>query len=66
MYISNMTHFINETMNIPKQIPKEAREMAAFMSLVIDESTQQHSTSVIDTGIRCFRKNVSAPLIVSY
>ncbi len=43
-------------MNIPKQIPKEAREMAGFISLVIDESTNRHSASVIDTGIRCFKK----------
>ena len=51
-----MPHLINETMNIPKHIPKEAREMAGFISLVIDESTKPHNSSVIDTGLRCFKK----------
>jgi hypothetical protein len=68
MFITNMTHFLDETMNIPKQIPKEAREMAGFISLVIDESTKRLSTTVIDTGIRCFKKkcfgNINAELLV--
>jgi len=33
-----MTHFLNEEGNIPKQMPKEARELASFFALVIDET----------------------------
>ena len=51
-----MTNFMDETRDLPERIPKEAREMAGFISLVIDESTTRFGVSVIDTGIRCFRK----------
>ena len=37
-------------------IPKEAREISAFFSLVIDETMEKFPTSLTSTGIRCFRK----------
>ena len=40
MYISNMQHFLDKTPNIPKQMPKEARELASFMALVVDSTTK--------------------------
>jgi hypothetical protein len=40
MYISQMPHFLDETGDIPKQMPKEARELASFMALVIDATTK--------------------------
>lgn len=57
MYISNMTHFLDEAGNIPKQMPKEARELANFLALVVDETTKESSSLVICTTIRCFTKN---------
>ena len=56
MYITNMTHFLDESGNIPKQMPKEARELANFLALVVDETTKEPSKSVIHTTIRCFKK----------
>jgi hypothetical protein len=56
MYITNMTHLIDETGNIPSQGPKEARELASFMALVVDESTKEYDSSVAFTSLRCFRK----------
>jgi len=56
MYITNMTHFIDETGNIPTKMPKEARELASFMALVVDETTKESASSVIYSGIRCFKK----------
>jgi hypothetical protein len=56
MYISNMTHFLDETGNIPKQMPKEARELASFMALVVDTITKNSPTSLTSTDIRCFEK----------
>ncbi len=55
MYISNMRHFIDEDGYIPTQMPKEARELASFHALVVDETTKSKSPVVL-TGIRCFRK----------
>ena len=51
-----MNHFLNESGNIPKQMPKEARELASFLALVIDESTKEFSLKPISTNIRCFQK----------
>jgi hypothetical protein len=56
MYISNMTHFLDEKGNIPKQMPKEARELASFFALVIDTATQKLPNKLTPTDIRCFEK----------
>jgi len=51
-----MPHFLDETGNIPKQMPKEARELASFMALVVDTTTKNSHTSLTSTDIRCFEK----------
>ena len=55
MYISNMTHFIDETGNIPTNQHKSARELANFHALVVDETTKSTS-GVVLTDMRCFKK----------
>ena len=42
MYISNMTHFLDETGNIPDAMPKEARHLASFHALVVDFATKKY------------------------
>ena len=54
MYISNMQHFLNETGNIPKQMPKEARELVSFFALVIDTTVKINPSIITPTDIRCF------------
>ena len=56
MYISNMQHFLDETGNIPKQMPKEARELASFMALVVDTTTKSCPKTLTLKDIRCFEK----------
>jgi methionyl-tRNA synthetase len=56
MYISNMTHFLDEQGNIPKQMPKEAREHANFMALVVDNTTKNYPQTLTSTNTRCFEK----------
>ena len=51
-----MTHFLDETGNIPPEMPKEARELASFMALVVDETTKLLPTRLTPTEIRCFEK----------
>jgi len=41
---------------ITKGVPKEAREISAFFSLVIDETMEKLPSMLTSTGIRCFRK----------
>ena len=56
MYISNMQHFLDETGNIPIQMPKQARELASFMAFVVDTTTKTLSSTLTSTDIRCFNK----------
>jgi hypothetical protein len=51
-----MTHFLDETGNIPKQMPKQARELASFMALVVDTTTKNIPFTLTQTDIRCFEK----------
>ena len=51
-----MQHFLDESGNIPKQIPQEARELASFMALVVDTTTQTLPSTLTSTDIRCFQK----------
>ena len=51
-----MQHSPDSTGNIPKKVPKEAREISAFFSLVIDETFEKLSKELTPTTIRCFRK----------
>ena len=56
MYISNMQHFLDKKGDIPKQMPKEARELASFLALVIDTTTKNSPFTLTQTDIRCFEK----------
>jgi hypothetical protein len=47
---------LNESSDLSKHIPKEAREISAFFSLVIDETMDKLPTTLTSTGIRCFKK----------
>ena len=46
----------DETRDIQKHIPKEAREISAFFSLVINETIKTMPSILTSTGIRYFRK----------
>ncbi|MBE9509394.1 MAG: hypothetical protein IMY71_00840 [Bacteroidetes bacterium] len=56
MYITKMIHNLDEKGNVPKQMHKEAKELASFMALVADETTKQKPSVDIQTDIRCFEK----------
>jgi hypothetical protein len=51
-----MTHFLDEQGSIPKQMPKPAREMANFLALIVDFTTQNKPSTLSSTEIRCFNK----------
>jgi len=56
MNISNMTHSLDVQGEIPKKMPKEARELASFFALVIDTTTNINPKRLSSTQIRCFEK----------
>ena len=56
MGISRMHNFLDEAGKLPKRLPKEAREISAFFSLVIDETMKTMPSTLSSTWIRCFGK----------
>ncbi len=54
MRITNFQHFLDENGNIPSDMPKEARELASFLALLIDDaSTGDYDAEPV---IRCIEK----------
>ena len=53
-----MTHFLDETGNIPKQMPKEAREMASFLALIVDTSTRINPSKLPQLTSGALKKDV--------
>ena len=66
MYISNLTHFLDEKGNIPKQMPREARELAGFLALIVDSTTKNLPISLTTTEIRCFEKGCGGMIKIAY
>jgi hypothetical protein len=54
--MSNLKNSHSKSGENPKKIPKQAREISAFFSLVIDETFEKLPTGLTPTTIRCFRK----------
>lgn len=61
-----MQHFLDDQGNIPKQMPKEAREIASFFALVIDTATKISPTRLTATQIRCFEKQCQGTTRVEF
>jgi hypothetical protein len=55
MYITNFQHYLNEDGEIPKNMPKEARELANFLALLVDDATTVDYDA--DPTIRCIKKD---------
>jgi hypothetical protein len=56
MYISDLTHFLNEEGNIPTAMPVEAREFAGFLAMIVDITTEKPDTTFKTTTLRCNKK----------
>lgn len=52
---TNFQHFLNEKGDIPTDMPKDARELANFLALLIDDATLGEYDS--EPQIRCIEKN---------
>ena len=64
-YITYLTHFLNKSDDIPKEIPEEDRELASFLALIVDEVTSKFPDTDLgfDTGIRCRTNNCQCEII---
>ena len=61
MYISTLTHFLDEQGNIAKEMHKEGRELASFLALIVDTATKNY-TSLKSSGIRCAMKKCTGTI----
>jgi len=64
MFITNLTHFLDPEGNIPKEMPKQARELASFQSLIVDEATKDLPT--LSTELRCRIKKCKGNIEVAF
>jgi hypothetical protein len=56
MYITNLKHLLNASEKMPEEMPKEARELTGFLTLIVDSSTTSVSHTLTSTEVRCFEK----------
>ena len=42
MYITKLTHFLDETGNIPSEMSKEAQEFAYFLASIVEAATNEY------------------------
>ena len=59
MYITNIQHLIDASEKMPEVMPKEARKLIGFLTLIIDSTTKNLPTSLTATDISCFKKGCS-------
>ena len=63
MYLTNFKHFLDDkTMDIPLQMPLEARERANFFALIIDATTQNSPPTLTETDVHCFEKGCNGKI----
>lgn len=56
MYITNLTHSLNEQGEIAKEMPKAGRERASYSALIVDIATKDYEPPIMATEIRCMKK----------
>jgi len=64
MYISNMTHFLDDSGNIPEEMPKSGRQLASFHALVVDITTRENQDAL--DKLRCFKKKCEGFIISQF
>ena len=57
MFITNIHHFLNEQGDIPKDMPQEGRELASYLTFIIEATTDFESEHGLETGVRCNQKD---------
>ena len=64
MYITNFKHLLDEDGNIPADMSKEARELANFLALLVDDA----STGDYDAEptIRCIEKGCEGLIVPTW
>ena len=59
MYITNIQHLLDASEKMSVEMPKEARELIGFLTLIIDTTTKNLPQTLTTTDVRCFQKGCS-------
>ncbi len=60
MFISNITHFLDEEGNIATTMNKHGREIASFLAMVIDSETKPPSEEYVE--LSCWKKKCTGTI----
>ena len=52
-YITDITHFLDETGEMPADLPQPAASLASFLALIIDATSEKGSSEFDEIGLRC-------------
>jgi len=52
-YITDITHFLDTTGEMPADLPQPAASLASFLVLIIDATTETGSSDFDEIGLRC-------------
>ena len=52
-YVTDITHYLNEAGELVGEMPAEARQLASFLTLLIDEASRSLPIQDHDSGVRC-------------
>jgi hypothetical protein len=56
IYITNLTHLLDENGNIAAEMNNSGRRMASFLAMIIDHSTSQQEEEMTDIDLRCNKR----------
>ena len=62
-YVTNITHYLDESGDIADIASPEAKQLACFLVLIIDATSQNCSVVFDDTEIRCRSEGCSASIL---
>ena len=63
MYITNITHFLDENGNIAADMNVSGCKMASFLAMIIDHSTSQQEEEMTDIDIRCNKRGCHGAIL---
>lgn len=66
MFKTNFSNYLDIEGNISKSMPKEAREMASFLALLIDAATLHIPEIIWTTDFKCFNSNCECNTITKF
>jgi len=65
-YITDITHYLDDSGNLVEEMPGPARKLASFLVLIIDVVTPDCSKVSVDTEIPCRKKGCFGKILARF